>query len=636
MAHQSSPDNFCIFFVYRRKLLIAWHYYQNWLIDMPARKNLNPELDLGRYELRRLGHRVKLEKKPMELLIFLASRREQLVSRQEIAARLWQSDLFVDTERNINNIVRKIRTALGDDVAKPRYLETVVGKGYRFIGPLRVIPASDGGRDLFSAAGVRATTHDHAHAAWRADRPSLAVLPLFLLGDAGDDQGLSLGFADALISRLGNLQGVDVLPVSAVLNVPPQAAPSEAASRLGVRFVVRGAVQISKAQGHLSLEMYDANLQRACFTRKCELDAGHPFHVTDDLAQRIAAALNRPFGGAALQGGSRYSKDPLAYAEFMQGYRRSSSGDPKLLEEATQHLMNAVTRDPGFALAHAVLSYVCAARHFEFDPSRFWLEKAEFHCQRSLDLEPELPEGHVARAFLLWGPSKNFQHLEAIAGLRRALALQKNLPHAYNRMGTILAHIGLLDHARNMYEMGRPFDPRKAVSHSIAQVYLWGGEYQRAREELRKWHSENPASKYAAYFAPQPAMLTGDWKEAGDLLSQAVSLMPDDPLIVSLQGLMYALKGKSEPALRCVSRACATPKSFGHAHHSHYQIACILSVLKRPEDALEWLERSVDTGFACWPFFLKDPSLKNLRGLPRFEVLVSSLQAKYPGHLGLL
>ena len=72
----------------------------------------------------------------MELLIFLVRRREQLVSREEIVATLWQSDVFIDTERNINNIVRKIRRALGEDAAKPRFLETVVGKGYRFIGPV--------------------------------------------------------------------------------------------------------------------------------------------------------------------------------------------------------------------------------------------------------------------------------------------------------------------------------------------------------------------------------------------------------------------------------------------------------------------------------------------------------------------
>src|SRR5580693_1397924 len=99
------------------------------------------ELDLGRYELRRRGRRVKLEKKPMELLILLVARREQLVTRKDIVTKLWRSDLFIDAELNINNIVRKIRAALGDNPARPRFLETVVGKGYRFIGPVRVIDA---------------------------------------------------------------------------------------------------------------------------------------------------------------------------------------------------------------------------------------------------------------------------------------------------------------------------------------------------------------------------------------------------------------------------------------------------------------------------------------------------------------
>ena len=99
------------------------------------------EVDLGRYELRRSGRRIRIEKKPMELLIFLLGRREQLVSRDEIVKRLWRSDLFIDTEKNVNNIVRKLRTALGDNADRPRFLETVVGKGYRFVGPVRVIDA---------------------------------------------------------------------------------------------------------------------------------------------------------------------------------------------------------------------------------------------------------------------------------------------------------------------------------------------------------------------------------------------------------------------------------------------------------------------------------------------------------------
>jgi TolB-like protein/Tfp pilus assembly protein PilF len=462
------------------------------------------------------------------------------------------------------------------------------------------------------------------------------VLPLFLAGTVTDDQGLGLGFADALVSRLGNLQGVDVLPTSSVLNVPTEATASDIASRLGVRFVVHGAIRESKGQLRVSLEMFDTHLQSPCFTRKCDLDVNRLSYLEDEIAKQIAGALNRPLRLLEVQRRPRHSKDPLAYAEFMRGYRLSSSGDPALLDEAAQHLINAVTRDPAFALAHATLSFVCATRHFEFDPASLWLEKAEFHCRRALEVDSDLPEGHVANAFLLWGPSKNFQHLEAIAELRRALALQSNLPHAYNRLGTILAHIGLLDHARGMYERGRTFNPRKEISHSIVQVYIWSREYDLAREEIQAWRAENPGNKYPHYFAPQPAMMTRNWKEAKVLLDEALRLLPDEPLIVSLQGVFYALTGKSEPALECLTRACASAKSFGHAHHTYYQVACILALLGRPEAAFEWLERSVSTGFACWPFFVKDACLEKLRGLPEFEVLVSSLQAKYPDHLGLL
>jgi DNA-binding winged helix-turn-helix (wHTH) protein/tetratricopeptide (TPR) repeat protein len=591
------------------------------------------ELDLGRYELRRQGRRVKLEKKPMELLIFLVSRREQLVSRKEIVTKLWRSDLFVDTEPNINNIVRKIRTALSDDSAKPRFLETVVGKGYRFIGPVRVIdaryPQSDFGSGAMPAVGTE-------NVGGRSDRSSLAVLPLILLGKPADDRGVCLGFADALVARLGNLSGVDVLPTSAVLDAPATATPGDTAARLGVRFVVHGGIQMSKGVWRLSMEMYDTHMQSACFTRKRDLDLNRLSELEDEIAKQIAVALNRPLGPNTPQRRARYSKDPMAYSEFMRGYRLSSRGDPMVLDEAAQRLSNAVARDPAFSLAHATLSVVCATRHFELDPTSAWWEKAEFHCSRALDLDPDLPEGHVARAFLFWGPPRNFQHLEAIDELKRALALQNNQPQAYNRLGTILAHIGLLDHAREMYERGRPFHPRKAVSHSIAQVYVWNQDYDLAREELQAWRAENPDNKYPLYFAPLLAMLTGDLSEAKILLDEAAQLLPEEPLIVSLLGVFYASTGIEGKALDCLTTACASPKSFGHAHHSYYQIACILGLLGRREAAFEWLERSVSSGFACWPFFLKDPYLKNLRELTAFEVLVSSLQARYPDHLGLL
>src|SRR6516225_8061309 len=107
----------------------------------------------------------------------------------------------------------------------------------------------------------------------------LGMLPLSLKGPeqgddkdgVNDDRGLSLGFAETLISRLGNLQGIDVLPAAAVLDVPTGLAASEIAARLGVRFVVHGVLQKADAQCRVWIELYDVHLQSSCFARKFDL-----------------------------------------------------------------------------------------------------------------------------------------------------------------------------------------------------------------------------------------------------------------------------------------------------------------------------------------------------------------------------
>lgn len=91
------------------------------------------ELDFARFQLSRSGQPVRLEGLPLQLLMFLVENQRQLVTREQIAAQLWGKDVFVDVEQGINTAVRKIRIALEDDSAQPQYLQTVVGKGYRFV-----------------------------------------------------------------------------------------------------------------------------------------------------------------------------------------------------------------------------------------------------------------------------------------------------------------------------------------------------------------------------------------------------------------------------------------------------------------------------------------------------------------------
>jgi len=92
-------------------------------------------LDYCRFQLCRRGIPVRLEGLPLQLLMFLVEKRGQLVTREQISSELWSKDVFVDVEQGINPAVRKIRRALCDDADEPQYLQTVVGRGYRFVAP---------------------------------------------------------------------------------------------------------------------------------------------------------------------------------------------------------------------------------------------------------------------------------------------------------------------------------------------------------------------------------------------------------------------------------------------------------------------------------------------------------------------
>ena len=121
------------------------------------------ELDVDRFQLYRNGKPVRLEGLPLHLLVFLAEHPCQLLTRDDIAEALWGKNVFVDAETGINTAIRKVRAALEDDSAQPRYLQTVVGRGYRFVAEIVSetsgsgdfsVSAEEFGQAVIAAAGL--------------------------------------------------------------------------------------------------------------------------------------------------------------------------------------------------------------------------------------------------------------------------------------------------------------------------------------------------------------------------------------------------------------------------------------------------------------------------------------------------
>ena len=198
------------------------------------------ELDPAGFELRRAGSRIRLERKPMELLILLAEKQGHLIAREEIVERIWGKDFFFDAENGVNNAVRKIRAALNDDPEQPRFVETTVGKGYKFIALVERVPGTDGlapappvvlpedarrprrwralaltlgvcvsiaGAFVFDAAGIRSRILSRGAPAIH----SLAVLPLENLSGDPNQEYFADGMTDALITDLARISDVKVI-----------------------------------------------------------------------------------------------------------------------------------------------------------------------------------------------------------------------------------------------------------------------------------------------------------------------------------------------------------------------------------------------------------------------------------------
>jgi serine/threonine protein kinase/Flp pilus assembly protein TadD len=457
---------------------------------------------------------------------------------------------------------------------------------------------------------------------------SIAVLPFLFLSEVEDRKAFSLGFADALITTLGSLEDISVLPTSTVVNCVPGTDPARTCRDLGVRHLLQGNIQKQGPHWRVSTQLFDSATQKITYAQKHDFVRENVFEVQDEIGRRVVESLQTRFRRAAPKARDRYTSDPEGLEEFMLGLRESYSDREETLRSAAQHLSRAVERDLEFALAHATLSYVSMHIHFEFDSERAWMDKAEYHCARALALDPALPEAHSARAFILISPAKNFQYAEAIAALEQVLEVQPNNERAHNRMANICSHIGRFEEGHIAHQRARRSNP-KTRANNLEFLYLWSGDFARAEEAGEAWIREKPGTRYALWFHPLPALMLGNLDAAEQRLAAALKMYPDEPLIVSSQAMLHSRRGQRSLALECIHKAQESPRSFGHTHHADYNIASAYAVLGETEKAMAWLERSVDTGNPCWPFFLVDPHLASLRPEPRFQRLIAGIKREY-------
>jgi tetratricopeptide (TPR) repeat protein len=189
-------------------------------------------------------------------------------------------------------------------------------------------------------------------------------------------------------------------------------------------------------------------------------------------------------------------------------------------------------------------------------------------------------------------------------------------------------HIGRLHEGRLAHERAQRANP-KTRTGNLEFFYVYGGDFSRGRELAEAWLKDRPDSLYALVACTIAQLGVGDLEAAEISVAAALRQLPDEPLVAALHGTLHARRHQTSEALECVRRALDCPRSFGHAHHTHYQVASVFALLGDTAKALAWLERTVETGFPCWPLFRADPHLESLRGEPEFRRLVDNIERKY-------
>lgn len=240
------------------------------------------QLDTTSGELHRDGHRVPLSPKAFELLRALVEHPGVLFTREELRAKLWAADTFVEFSDNLNHAVKKLREALGDTVDNPQFVETLPRYGYRFIAPVIAVPVPE---------PVRTTAHNGRRS---SDLPilSLAVLPLSnLSGDPREDY-FADGMTDALITDLAKIHGLKVISRTSVMQFKDVKEPlPQIAHALGVDGILEGSVQHSVGRVRITVQLIRALTDTHLWANSYERDAYDVLALQGEIAEVVAREI---------------------------------------------------------------------------------------------------------------------------------------------------------------------------------------------------------------------------------------------------------------------------------------------------------------------------------------------------------
>lgn len=455
----------------------------------------------------------------------------------------------------------------------------------------------------------------------------LAVLPfqsLDLPATATADEPLELGLADALISRLGAVEGLVVRPISAVRRYVDAADPLAAGHELGADSVLDGTIQRADGRFRLSAQLRRVRDGAHLWSGTFEEGEAGIFVMQDELALRMAEALRPALSAVERAALTRHeANDPVAFDAFLEGRYLWGRRDDESLRKAAIAFERAVTREPTYARAHAALGDALALRQGGAD----LYARARQHADECLRLDPRLADCHLVLALIA---PHDLDWDRTDAEYRQALALEPRSALALHRYGQILALWGQFDRGIEKLLQARELDPASPIlAVDLAASYWFARRPREAEATLRPVIEREPDFALAHVYLGLALFDLGRTDAALAELRRFTEL-DRTPVALGAYGWALARSGDRLRAGELLGEIQAAPAEAGGRD---FGLAAVHVGLGEMAEGIAALERTVAAGthvmeLATHPFW------EPLHADPRFVALLRRARLPYtPGSI---
>lgn len=605
------------------------------------------ELDLRTGEMYKEGKRIKLQEQPSQVLALLIERPGELVSREQLRKKLWPSDTFVDFDHGVNIAINKLRDALGDSPEKPRFIETLPRRGYRFIAPVGTSRTSTNGMPATDVTSSTAGRAGSASITWR--RPlfpallalslvvflsfryrrgltaennirSLAVLPLENLSRDPDQDYFADGMTDELITSLAKLQTVKVISRSSVMRYKGTNKPlPEMARELNVDGIIEGTVLRSGNRVRITAQLIQAATDQHLWAEAYEGDMQDVLRLQDSVARAVAAEIRvklRPEGKERLA--KSPSVNPGAYEAYLRGLYNFYDNSTSASSAAEKYFEEAIARDPQYAPAYSGLADYYFLRNFP-SPSQEGMEKARELAAKALQLDDGLAEAHIAMANVLFRYDWNWA--DAGKEFKRGIELGPNAPSSYLHYAMYLGVLGRHDEAIGAMKHAVELDPFSVRMNSeLGDVLIWSGRYDEAADQARKAIDLDPSSSGPHFLLARAYDYLGRHDEAIVEYLKADTLGGIDPSVVADFKRAYRNSGISGYRRKKLEWGKQQTDNV-----NYFLMANLSAELGDANAAFHWLEKAYQARYLTMPNIKVAPGLRSLHGDSRFADLVRRL-----------